>query len=221
MKKIRWIWISLLAAGAVAALVALEGCSRQGLAGRGYRGGRHTEAYEAVDGPRGDRRESKGASWERSQGRQSRIADSQPGRQGRAVDSLTGRQAGGQRYTTQAEPTSNGRSIVETGRVADLSGSLDRQGTEWYLVMEGARLALHLGNTRYVESTGIQLQEGVPAKVLGFVDGQEVAVVSIQIDGRLYAFRTEDGVPLWAGRGQQAGNGGRGGRGGGGTRLRS
>jgi hypothetical protein len=102
------------------------------------------------------------------------------------------------------EPASNGRSVAETGRLADLSGSLDRQGTEWYLVMEEARLALHLGNTRYVESTGIQLQEGAPAKVRGFVDGQEVAVVSIQLDGRLYAFRTQDGVPLWAGRGRRA-----------------
>ena len=210
MKKIRWMWISLLAAGAVAALVALGGCSRQGSAGLGYRGGRHTAGREAAVSPRGDGREFRGASWERSQSRQGGIADSQPGRQ-----------AGGQRYAPQAEPASNGRSVAETGRLADLSGSLDRQGTEWYLVMEGARLALHLGNTRYVESTGIQLQEGTPVKVRGFVDGQEVAVVSIQLDGRLYAFRTEDGVPLWAGQGRQAGTGGRGGRGGGGARLGS
>ena len=219
MKKIRWIWISLLAAGALTALVALGGCSRQGSAGLGFRGGRHGTANEAAVSRRGEGRELRGAPVERVPQSRGRSVDAETGRQSRAADTCPGRQAGGQRYAQKAEPESNGRSVAETGKLADLSGSLDSRDSEWYLVTEQARWALHLGNISYVESTGIQLRPGAPVKVRGFVDGEEVAVVTILIDGQLFAFRTEDGVPLWAGRGRQAGTGSRSGRGGGGARI--
>jgi len=64
-----------------------------------------------------------------------------------------------------------------------------------------------MGNTAYVDQTGIALEEGKQALVKGLVDAEEVSVVSIQLDGKAYAFRSEDGFPLWAGNGRGGGRG--------------
>jgi hypothetical protein len=136
-----------------------------------------------------------------------------------------GAQAGG-RYTASADaeefgrrserretvdPASDrtGREVAETGELRGLSGELAQQDGEWYLEAAEGRYLLHLGNTAYVERTGIDLEAGEKIEVRGLVDGDEVSVVSIVADGKSYAFRSEDGVPLWAGNGRGSGGGDR------------
>ena len=102
---------------------------------------------------------------------------------------------------------------MENGELLSLAGTLESRSSEWYLNQEGSRFVLHLGNARYVESTGIHLREGAAVEVRGFAEGGEVAVVSILVDGQRFDFRAEDGTPLWAGRGRQTAGGGRNGAG--------
>jgi len=224
MKKLRWMWIATLAAGAVIALVALGGCADRRVGQEGNRGGRYASERPAA----GERmRTTPGPAQPRQSGRQGR-EQIQP-RQGR--EQVQPRQGAGRadredargggryaalienRYAAQTE--SNGRSVVETGEPLSLTGRLESRDSEWFLNHDGTRYALHLGNTRYVESTGIRLREGADVEVRGFADGEEVAVVSILVDGRRFAFRGEDGTPLWAGRGRRNAEGSRSGAGGG------
>jgi hypothetical protein len=90
-------------------------------------------------------------------------------------------------------------SILDTGIRSSLTGTLSYQAPEWYLAAAEGRYVLRLGNARYVESTGIVLEEGVRATVRGFLADGELTVVAVELGGREYAFRTEEGRPLWAG----------------------
>ncbi len=93
------------------------------------------------------------------------------------------------------------------GTLRTLSGTLASDDTEWYLDSADGRYLLHLGNSSYVEQTGLVLEAGETAVVEGIVDADEVSVVSLEIDGKTFAFRSEDGRPLWAGGGRGAGRG--------------
>jgi len=170
MNKVRWIWIRLLAAGAVAVLAFLGGCSRQGSAAGGHRGGRY--AVEAA------RAEHRNGLAERSRGGQGRVSrNAAQGLQGQGRPEAAqyrsaalrgeGRSAGrrdGAPAAAKAAGELNGRSVVEPGRLAEFTGRLDSERSEWCLITEDAR-------------------------------------------------RTEEGVPLWAGRGRQAATGRGGGAG--------
>jgi hypothetical protein len=107
------------------------------------------------------------------------------------------------------EPASErtGRDVADAGTLRTLSGTLASDDTEWYLDSAEGRYLLHLGNSSYVEQTGLILEAGETAVVKGIVDADEVSVVSLEIDGTTFAFRSEDGRPLWAGGGRGAGRG--------------
>ena len=92
---------------------------------------------------------------------------------------------------------------MERGSINTLSGTLQYDGSEWYLNTSKDKYILHFGNSAYVESTGIDLQEGESIEVRGFLSGDEIAVVAARLDSQVFAFRNENGTPLWAGSGRR------------------
>ncbi len=98
--------------------------------------------------------------------------------------------------------------VVESGEAIALDGVLRSQDGEWVLeTAEGRRYELHFGAEWYRDSTGIELEAGKAVTVRGTLEGDEISVVSATLDGRLYAFRGEDGRPLWSGGGRAQGRG--------------
>ena len=113
--------------------------------------------------------------------------------------------AGGRRGAgPTGESVSEGRAVLETADFRTLAGTLEEEGSEWYLKTDEDRYALHFGRALYLESTGIALEEGKQAEVRGLMEDDGLAVVSVELDSKRYDFRTDDGVPLWAGWGQTA-----------------
>lgn len=184
MKSSR-IVIAFVAAGAVA--LAMVGCTHTAQAGgdgQGYRAGRYAANVA------GEEPAVRGAG-------SGRLASEAP----RALE---------RRETVDPASDRTGREVAETGALQSLSGTLAEQDGEWYLDAGAGRFLLHLGNESYVEETGLDLRAGASAGVRGFVDGEEVSVVSVTVAGETYALRTDDGRPLWAGGGRRAAtNGGR------------
>jgi len=208
MKKlriVRIIVVGLLLAGAV----ALVGCSR----------------YNAEHEPRGQGRATDlaGRNLEQS-GRGRNNMEGTFGRQrenGESATEALGRrgtgignnqesrgQAGRAQGATPAErgpgaPEQSGKSVVAMGSLEDLSGTLTYDGSEWYLDTGKDLMILHFGNSAYVDSTGIDLREGESIEVRGFVSGEEIAVMAARLNDQVFAYRNEDGTPLWAGNGRR------------------
>lgn len=215
MKKLHKILIGCGVAGLLAGALVLSGCTRTGEVVQGYQGRRYAEAAQAGRGdPRHEPlalRDGLAAGGGYGQRGQGRLAE----------DGLGYGQGYGSSRALPPQPTEvSGRGVVESGTLSSLTGTLEAEGTEWYLQAAERRFALHFGNTSYVQSTGVPLAPGASVQVRGFVDGNELAVASIDVDGQRFAFRTDEGVPLWAGRGRQSGGGGRG-EGGAGLRRRA
>jgi len=95
-----------------------------------------------------------------------------------------------------SDTENRGRDIAEIGAIQTLEGTLAYDDSEWYLDTADGRYALHLGNHDFLESNDITLQEGSWAAVRGFVDGDEIAPVFVDSDGKRYTLREEDGIPL-------------------------
>jgi hypothetical protein len=193
--KIRSIVMAGLAAGAVA--LALAACTGTALgegqgagqgAGQGYRGARYTPATEAE------------GTLERGYGRGQQLAQDPD-------DASTAPVRGALRETVDPASERTGRDVADVGNLATLSGTLESDGTEWFLSTADGRFLLHLGNAGFVEQTGLELEDGGTAVVKGLVDADEVSVVTLQFEGKTYAFRTSDGLPLWGGGGRGAGQG--------------
>ena len=96
----------------------------------------------------------------------------------------------------------SGRSWQETayGTLQTFEGTISFNDPEWHLKTDAGELQLGLGNPSYLESTGLKLEEDMEVAVKGFLIDDEISVVSLIVGGEEVAFRTEDGVPLWAGR---------------------
>jgi hypothetical protein len=198
--RIRRIVMVGLGVGAVA--LALAGCTRTALGeGNGQGGG------QGYHGTRYAQNQANQAQSARGNGR---------GQQAQSADDIArgalrgsgnaGR--GGARAAIDPASDRTGRNVADAGTLRTLSGTLANEGTEWYLNAADGRYLLHLGNTSYVEQTGLVLEAGKAAVVKGFVDAEEVSVVSLQMGGETYTFRSEVGRPLWAGGGRGAGRGG-------------
>jgi hypothetical protein len=193
--KIRMIVLAGMAAGA--AVLAVSGCSRTAEAvgeGQEYRGGRYAEPAKAEEPA------ARGGRW-------------------LGAASATGDQPGGALVAAGPAADRTARDAVQAGELGNLAGTLRHDGAEWYLDAEDGSYLLHLGNPVYLERTGIKLRQGAAASVRGFRDGKEVSVVSMELGGKTYVFRSEDGRPLWAGGGNSAGTSRGGGRGGGQART--
>ena len=211
MKKLRIVRIAgigLLLAGAV----ALLGCSRYDTARESQGRGRGTElsGQSLEQGGRG-RNNTSSAQELRGAGGYGRLQEQRDysagtfGRKGEAAGNVqAGRELNGRLAVRgSGGPEQSGKSVVETGTLDNLSGTLSYDGSEWYLDTGKDLYILHLGNSAFVESTGIDLREGQPIDVRGYVDGDEIAVASARIDSQVYTFRSEDGTPLWAGNGRR------------------
>jgi len=198
--RIRSIVMVGLGVGAVA--LALAGCTRTALGegngqggSQGYRGARYAQTQEKqVQSTRGNGR-----------GQQVQSADDTARGALRGTGDA-GR--GGMRSVVEPASDRTGRDVADAGTMRTLSGTLTNEGTEWYLDAADGRYLLHLGNASYVEQTALVLEAGKAAVVKGLVDADEVSVVSLQMGGETYTFRSEDGRPLWAGGGRGAGRGG-------------
>jgi hypothetical protein len=183
--------IVMVGLGVSAVALALAGCTRTALGegngrgdGQGSRGARNAQTLE------NQQQFTRGNGY----GQQVQSAD----------DTARGTLRGA------AEPASDrtGRKVADAGTLRTLAGTLASDGTEWYLDAADGRYLLHLGNTSYVEQIGLVLEAGDTVQVKGLVDADEVSVVSLQMGGETYTFRSEDGRPLWAGGGRGAGRGG-------------
>jgi hypothetical protein len=93
---------------------------------------------------------------------------------------------------------------VDYGDMESFKGELVYGDPEWKLRTGSETFLLGLGNPDYLESTGLALEEGMTVTVKGYKTDDEISVVTLTADGREVAFRTEDGAPLWAGRGRAA-----------------
>ncbi len=96
-----------------------------------------------------------------------------------------------------------GRDIVQTGEIISLDGTLVSNQSEWYVDTEEGRYQLHLGNKDQLLSTGADLTEDASVTVEGWVTGKNIAVYRITMGEVTYAFRSEDGRPLWSGKGDR------------------
>lgn len=191
MKKLQTIVIVLAVTGAAAGLLVLGGCMRSAQVGQGYQSG-HGAGWAG-----------RGATAQAAPGAGRGQVPQPAYGAGRLSEAGGGKRA----EAPRASQLNDGSTVVAAGTLSDLSGSLEAEGTEWYLRSDEARYALHFGNAAYLQSTGVSLREGGAIQVHGYVEGDEIAVVSVVLGGELYAFRGEDGMPLWAGRGRQAAGG--------------
>jgi hypothetical protein len=108
-----------------------------------------------------------------------------------------------------------GRDIVDSGRIATLSGRITEQDDELYLVTNQGKIALHLGPAWYREQIQFPARARGEATVEGYVDKKDMSPSRITFGGKSYLFRDNDGQPLW--RGDSRNGQGRGGRSQGGT----
>jgi hypothetical protein len=195
--RIQRIVLAGLAVGAVA--LALAGCTDTAR-GEGYgQGG--SQGYRVARYAQNLENQGQAARGI-GRGQQAQSADDVP----RGVLRSSG-DAGRGGVRGAAEPASErtGRDVADVGTLRTLSGTLAIEDAEWYLDSAEGRYLLHLGNTAYVERTGLVLEVGETAVVKGIVDADEVSVVSLEIGGKTFALRSEDGRPLWAGGGRGAG----------------
>ena len=94
-----------------------------------------------------------------------------------------------------------GREVVDQGIIGTVAGTLVYQDSEWFIDTEDGLFLVHLGNHDFVDGTGMELSEGDEATVYGFIAGQDIAAVNVTLGSEVYALRSEDGFPLWAGSG--------------------
>lgn len=96
-----------------------------------------------------------------------------------------------------------GREIVEIGEYNNFSGTVFFKHGEWFLrVSDNIVYELHLGNKDHQKRISFEMRDGMTVSVNGFLYEDDIAVVSIEIEGELYSFRDRDGSPLWSGQGE-------------------
>ena len=96
-----------------------------------------------------------------------------------------------------------GREVVEKGETVTLSGTLVAEDGEWYLESGQELVQIHLGNQAYLDSIGLELTAGGKAEVYGFLEGSEIAPITVTVGSDEYRLRDESGFPLWAGAGER------------------
>jgi hypothetical protein len=211
MKKLRIVRIAvigLLLAGAG----ALLGCSRYDTAREGQGKGRGTElAGRSLEQDGRGRNNLNSLQDSRGAGGYSRLlenrefSDQQLSRRGSGTGNGQGSRDLSGRLAERGSggPEQSGKSVVDMGTLGNTSGRLSYDDSEWYLDTGKDLYILHFGNSAYVDSTGINLREGAQIDVRGFVNGEEIAVAAARLNDKVYTFRNEDGMPLWAGNGRR------------------
>lgn len=94
-----------------------------------------------------------------------------------------------------------GRDLVGSGELTELEGTLSGIGSAWTLEVSEGTYLLHLGNPFYLEDQGVELAEGKRITVQGYLSGEDLVAARIDLDGKSYRLRDDEGYPLWAGQG--------------------
>ncbi len=97
-----------------------------------------------------------------------------------------------------------GREIASKGSIRILEGTFEIEDSEWYLRTENNFYIVHKGPDWYTEEIGFLPPEGKLVVVEGFVLEEVISPCTITSKGTLYAFRSQDGDPLWGGRGNRS-----------------
>ncbi len=105
-------------------------------------------------------------------------------------------------FASDASETT-GREVAEQGHVCTLDGALELEDGEWYLRTEEQSYIVHKGPDWYPGEINFPEPEGKQATVQGFVLGDEISPCTITIGETQYVFRSLEGFPLWAGRGDR------------------
>jgi hypothetical protein len=92
-----------------------------------------------------------------------------------------------------------GHDLVQLGKVATLTGTLEQHGDEWSFKVGTTSYEIHLGPADYRTNQGLVLKNGSQATVKGFVYGTDVAVMEIEASGKTITLRDDTGRPAWAG----------------------
>ena len=99
-----------------------------------------------------------------------------------------------------AHPTKlKGRDFVRLGQPTTLKGTLMQIGDEWGLKVGDRVYEIHLGPSEYRTAKGFLLNQGEEATVKGFVYKTDVAVTTIETEGKSIMLRDPTGRPAWAG----------------------
>jgi hypothetical protein len=88
-----------------------------------------------------------------------------------------------------------------------VKGTLAEERGLWELDTGKATYLLHFGNWDYLAGTGIPLGDGKAISVEGSVFDDDIVVFTANLEGKTYAFRDKNGVPLWTKYGGRAGRG--------------
>ena len=97
-----------------------------------------------------------------------------------------------------------GREIASKGSIRILEGTFEIEDSEWYLRTEDQFYIVHKGPDWYTEEIGFLPPEGKQVLVEGFVLGDVISPCTITSKNTLYAFRSQEGYPLWGGRGNRS-----------------
>ncbi|MBW1773029.1 MAG: DUF4405 domain-containing protein [Deltaproteobacteria bacterium] len=102
-----------------------------------------------------------------------------------------------------------GRDIVRLGKPETLKGILVRQRDEWALTVDKTAYEIHMGPAEFRTHKGFTLTEGEEATVSGFLYGKDLAVTTMETNGKSIVLRDDTGRSLWAGTsyGRGAGRG--------------
>ncbi len=92
-----------------------------------------------------------------------------------------------------------GRDLVQMGKIATLTGTLEQHGDEWGLKVGTTSYEIHLGPGDYRTNEGLVLNHGDQATVKGYVYGNDIAVMEIEGGEKTVTLRDETGRPAWAG----------------------
>lgn len=109
----------------------------------------------------------------------------------------------GRRQAAAADPVLRTESAPQD-TADEFEGTLVYDDPEWYLDVEGEVTALHMGNRAYIDSLGMELDEGDRVVVTGVAEEDGVYVQKVAVDGAEYVLRDEFGAPMWAGLGNRA-----------------
>jgi hypothetical protein len=79
-----------------------------------------------------------------------------------------------------------------------VKGTLEEEQGLWKLNTGKAVYFLHFGDWAYLAGTGMPLEKGKAITVEGSVFDADIVVFNASMEGKTYAFRDKNGVPLWA-----------------------
>ena len=98
-----------------------------------------------------------------------------------------------------------GHDIVDKGSIKEISGTLKLESDEWYLESGNNTYQIHQGPSFYRNEIKLDWQSGQYANIKGFIYENHITPVQVLVNGKTFVFRSAEGRPMWAGRGNNCG----------------